>query len=91
MMAYDGAAVMSGQHSGVQAMIKEQTKVASYIYRSAHCLRLVLVDVVNSAPDTEEVYSILQSLNILPLPNICIQNGCFSSEKCMAKQESYII
>ena len=30
--AYDGAAVMSGKHSGVQARIKEKVKYAFYIH-----------------------------------------------------------
>uniref|UniRef100_A0A3B3T0S8 DUF4371 domain-containing protein n=1 Tax=Paramormyrops kingsleyae TaxID=1676925 RepID=A0A3B3T0S8_9TELE len=62
--AYDSAAVMSGQHSGVQARIKEQAKFAFYIHCSAHCLNLVLVDVVKSVPETEEFFSLLQSLYI---------------------------
>ncbi|KAK0153219.1 Zinc finger MYM-type protein 1 [Merluccius polli] len=62
--AYDGAAVMSGKHSGVQARIKEQAKFASYIHCSAHCLNLVLVDVVKNVPETEEFFSLLQSLYI---------------------------
>ena len=62
--AYDGAAVMSGKHSGVQARIKEQAKFAFYIHCSAHCLNLVLVDVVKNVPETEEFFSLLQSLYI---------------------------
>ncbi len=54
--AYDVAAVMSGKHSGVQARIKEQAKFAFYIHCSAHCLNLVLVDVVKSVPETEEFF-----------------------------------
>ena len=50
--AYDGAAVMSCKHSGVQARIKEQAKFAFYIHCSAHCLNLVLVDVVKNVPET---------------------------------------
>ena len=62
--AYDGAAVMSGKHSGVQARIREQAKFAFYIHCSAHSLNLVLVDVVKSVPKTEEFFSLLQSLYI---------------------------
>lgn len=54
--AYDGAAVMSGKHSGVQARIKEQPKFAFCIHCSTHCLNLVLVDVVKSVPETEEFF-----------------------------------
>ena len=69
--AYDGAAVMSGKHSGVQARIREQAKFAFYIHCSAHSLNLVLVDVVKRVPETEEFFSLLQSLYILYLCLIC--------------------
>ncbi|KAF3834434.1 hypothetical protein F7725_025638 [Dissostichus mawsoni] len=41
---YDGASVMSGKHSGVQARIKEVEKQAFYVHCNAHSLNLVLVD-----------------------------------------------
>ena len=62
--AYDGAAVMSGKHSGVQTRIREQAQFGFYIHCSAHCLNLVLVDVVKRVPETEEFFSLLQSLYI---------------------------
>ena len=46
---YDGAAVMSGAHAGVQAKIKEVAQNAFYVHCSAHCLNLVIVDSVKSA------------------------------------------
>lgn len=46
--SYDGAAVMSGKHSGVQPRIKEVTKQAFHC--NAHCLNLVLVDTVRGIP-----------------------------------------
>lgn len=62
--AYDGAAVMSGKHSGVQARIKEKAKYAFYIHCSAHCLNLVLVDVVKTVPEAAEFFALLQSLYV---------------------------
>ena len=43
---YDGAAVMSGSCSGVQARIREIAPQAIYIHCNAHCLNLCLVDCV---------------------------------------------
>ena len=53
---------MSGEHSGVQARIKEQAKFAFYIHCSAPCLNSVLVDIVKDVPETEEFFSLLHSL-----------------------------
>ena len=85
--AYDGAAVMSGKHSGVQARIREQAQFGFYIHCSAHCLNLVLVDVVKSVPETEEFFSLLQSLYIFTSTSY-VHPKCLSKEKCMAEQES---
>lgn len=60
--AYDGASVMSGKHSGVQARIKEEAKYAFYIHCSAHCLNLVLVDTVKAVLEAEEFFSLLEKL-----------------------------
>lgn len=62
--AYDGAAVMSGKHSGVQARIREHAKYAFYVHCSAHCLNLVLVDAVKAVPEAEEFFALLQSLYV---------------------------
>lgn len=62
--AYDGAAVMSGKHSGVQARIRDKAKYAFYIHCSAHCLNLVLVDVVKTIPEAAEFFALLQSLYV---------------------------
>lgn len=50
-LEYDGAAIMSGKHSGVQVRTKSQVKFAFYINCSGHCLNLMLVDVVKSVPN----------------------------------------
>ncbi|KAK0143096.1 Zinc finger MYM-type protein 1 [Merluccius polli] len=55
--AYDGAAVMSAKHSGVQARIREQAKYAFYI----HCM---LVDAVKAVPEADEFFALLQSLYV---------------------------
>uniref|UniRef100_A0A3B5BCP2 DUF4371 domain-containing protein n=1 Tax=Stegastes partitus TaxID=144197 RepID=A0A3B5BCP2_9TELE len=60
--ACDGASIMSGKHSGVQACIKEQAKYAFYIHCSAHCLHLVLVDTVKAVPEAEQFFSLLERL-----------------------------
>lgn len=60
--AYDGAAVMSGKKSGVQARIKEVANVAFYVHCSAHCLNLVLVDTVKGLPEADCFFSLLQQL-----------------------------
>ncbi len=62
--AYDGASVMSGKHSGVQARIKEQAKHAFYIHCNAHCLNLVLVDTVKAIPEVGEFFSLLERLYV---------------------------
>ncbi len=40
--AYDGASTLSGQHAGVQALIKEKAPMAGYFHCYAHRLELVL-------------------------------------------------
>ena len=62
--SYDGAAVMSGKHSGVQARIKEVEKLAFYVHCNAHCLNLVLVDTVRGIPEAECFFSLLKQLYI---------------------------
>lgn len=62
--AYDGASVMSGKHSDVQARIKEQAKHAFYIHCSAHCLNLVLVDTVKAVPEAGQFFSLLERLYV---------------------------
>ncbi len=62
--AYDGASVISGKHSGVQARIKEQAKHAFYIHCNAHCLNLVLVDTVKAIPEVGKFFSLLERLYV---------------------------
>lgn len=62
--SYDGASVMSGKHSGVQARIKEVAKQAFYVHCNAHCLNLVLVDTVKAVPQAECFFALLQRLYV---------------------------
>ena len=57
--AYDGASVMSGRCSGVQARLKAFAPNAVYIHCYARILNLVLVDSVKAIPDATRVFSLL--------------------------------
>lgn len=59
---YDGAAVMSGRHSGVSKRIQDEAKYAFYVHCTAHCLNLVLVDSVKSVPEADTFFAVLQRL-----------------------------
>ena len=61
---YDGASIMSGQLSGVQARIKSIVPSAVYIHCSAHCLNLCLVDCVKSVQHAGEFFALLESLYV---------------------------
>ena len=62
--AYDGASVMSGSCSGVQARIKEYAPMAVYIHCMAHRLNLVLVDVCKKVLVASEFFDQLQAVYI---------------------------
>lgn len=53
---YDGASVMSGHCSGVQAQILKVAPQA--IHCNAHYLNLALVDSVNAVRDANEFFSL---------------------------------
>lgn len=78
--AYDGASVMSGKHSGVQARIKEQAKHSFYIHCSAHCLNLVLVDTVKAVPEVGQFFSLLDRLYVFT-------SGSYVHQKWLSIQE----
>ena len=40
---YDGAAIMSGIHRGVQARIRERIPTAQYVHSKTHVLSLAIV------------------------------------------------
>nr|XP_054594271.1 zinc finger MYM-type protein 1-like [Nothobranchius furzeri] len=89
--AYDGAAVMSGKHSGVQAKIKETAPFAFYIHCSAHCLNLVLVDSIKAVPEAEEFFALLQSLYVFTSGSyvhpkwLAVQNEMYGSTRELQK------
>lgn len=47
---YDGAANMSGVHSGVQAEMKRQQPLALYMHCAAHCVNLITQSACQSSP-----------------------------------------
>lgn len=60
--AYDGASVMWGKNTGVQARLKELANKAFYVHCNAHCLNLVLVDTVKIIPEVENFFTLVQKL-----------------------------
>ncbi len=60
--AYDGASVMRGKNTGVQARLKELANKAFYVHCNAHCLNLVLVDTVKIIPEVESFFEVVQKL-----------------------------
>ena len=61
---YDGASVMSGRCSGVQARIQQIVPQAVYIHCNAHCLNLALVDSVKGVKVAAEFFVLLQTLYV---------------------------
>ena len=61
---YDGASVMSGQYTGVQARVREFCPYAVYIHCHAHILNLVLVDSVKSVQEASEFFILLETLYV---------------------------
>ena len=85
--AYDGAAVMSGNQSGVQQRIKQIATNAVYVHCKAHCLNLVLLDTVKNIPRAQNFFSLLQKIysfmcgSVVHKPWITIQNEIFSEQQ----------
>ena len=59
---YDGANVMSGQATGVQAHIVEKIPHAFYVHCHAHRLNLVLINCVKNLEDYADFFSTMQTL-----------------------------
>ena len=55
---YDGAANMSGKHSGIQALIREACPSAIYIHCTSHCLNLAL----SKSADIKEIKAAVTSI-----------------------------
>lgn len=56
---YDGAAVMSGIYSGVQASIVAKQPKAAYVHCASHNLNLVLNDAVSDIADVRNFFGIV--------------------------------
>lgn len=59
---YDGAAVMSGQHSGVQTLIRSDFPNAVYVHCCAHNLNLVISDAAKSSSKVQTFFNIVQDV-----------------------------
>lgn len=59
---YDGAAVLSSELRGVQALIKEKCPQALYVWCSAHVLNLVLSKSFERISETKRFFSIIKSI-----------------------------
>lgn len=59
---YDGASVMSGRMSGVQARFLKHAPYATYIHCRAHLLNLALVNTIKDIPEVHEFFGITQKL-----------------------------
>ena len=68
---YDGAAVMSGHCSGVQARIRQVASKALYVHCNAHCLNLCLVDCTKSVSCAAEFFGLVQNMYVFPSSSKC--------------------
>ena len=60
---YDGASVMSGEHSGVQRRIQNIVEHCIYVHCHAHRLNLVLVSTARHIRSCEDFFGVLQLLH----------------------------
>lgn len=77
---YDGAPVMSGPYTGIQARLKDIAPTAEYVHCCCHNLNLVLNDSVNKITEIKSFYEILSELysffsNSLPRWQMLIDGG----------------
>ena len=77
---YDGAAVMSGKHSGVRARIRDVASHAFYVHCSEHCLNLVIVDSVKSVSEAGKFFSLLERLYVF-------MSGSYAHDKWLKVQQ----
>ena len=61
--AYDGASVMSGAYTGLQARLQKMEKNAKYVHCAAHRLNLVLNDAVNGVEGASNFFKIIGELH----------------------------
>jgi len=60
--AYDGAASMQGQYSGLKTRIQEENPRAIYVWCSAHIFNLVVVDTCDCCLETKSFFGNISSL-----------------------------
>lgn len=60
--AYDGAASMQGEYSGLRTFIQNENPKALYIWCFAHIMNLVIVDTLDKVTDIRNFFGELQSL-----------------------------
>lgn len=60
--SYDGAAVMSGQHAGVQALIKKKYPFAHYVHCYAHQLNLIMSKAASANSQVRVFFGNLQDI-----------------------------
>lgn len=60
--AMDGCSVMSGQHGGLQALVRQISPSALYVHCMAHRLNLTLVKVSASSVPMKSFFGLLESL-----------------------------
>ena len=79
---YDGASVMSGRCSGVQARFRVSAPMALYIHCCTHRLNLVLVDSIKGVPIAQDFFSLLEAVYLF------LSSGKFNAlfEKVQAEQ-----
>ncbi|XP_022171540.1 zinc finger MYM-type protein 1-like, partial [Myzus persicae] len=82
---YDGAAVMSGQHSGVQTLIRSDFPNAVYVHCCAHNLNLVISDAAKSS--RKEVESKIQKKT---LKRVCPTRWEARHDSVFALKERYL-
>jgi len=64
--AFDGASNMSGEHGGVQALLKRDAPEMIFVHCRSHLLQLALVRASNTVPEIKRVLSSLTKLLITP-------------------------
>ena len=64
---YDGASVMSGQHRGVQSIVKEAYPNVHYVHCYAHQLNLILQQAVSQITGIRVFFANLNAFSVLRL------------------------
>ena len=61
-MGFDGAATFSGEHKGVQTLLKSNPPHSIFVHCHCHLLQLACVQAANSTPGIKHVYNTLTTL-----------------------------